>query len=351
MLTRENMIALRMHRQGLSEHVQKKEYDKLYRDLSPGLNLHWHGFGQPPCLVYRTDFDDVAHNGWRQLNRELVKGRFQNGNIGFIEADQMELYACMYQKPYRPNEYSDMLLHLIEKEGPMNIQVMKEMTGLLVKQITPALHRLQEAFLLFEDQNDGEWDRGWYLFEEMFPEVDRKRYTRQQALERVLPGLFYRFVYLDAENVRNFYGLPKKDICAALKKMEQDGRLIAWQNGWLLFGDKRLLEDNCYEPFLRILALHRNDPLVRTEERRLKEIYKGKEKSSEVMQYLLIDGEIRGAVMGHFRYGPYDLHEIRTALTADTLQKRRGEILEAVQEVNGERENIQELAITANEED
>lgn len=351
MLTWENMIALRMHRQGLSEHVQKKEYDKLYRDLSPGLNLHWHGFGQPPCLVYRTDFDDVAHNGWRQLNRELVKGRFQNGNIGFIEADQMELYACMYQKPYRPNEYSDMLLHLIEREGPMNIQVMKEMTGLLVKQITPALHRLQEAFLLFEDQNDGEWDRGWYLFEEMFPEVDRKRYTRQQALERVLPGLFYRFVYLDAENVRNFYGLPKKDICATLKTMEQDRRLTAWRSGWLLSEDKRLLEDNGYEPFLRILALHRNDPLVRTEERRLKEIYKGKEKGSEVMQYLLIDGEIRGAVMGHFRYGPYDLHEIRTALTADTLQKRRVEILEAVQEVNGERENIQELAITANEED
>lgn len=155
MLTWENMIALRMRRQCISRHTGINEYDKLYRDLSPGLNLHRHGFGQPPCLVCRTDFDDAEYNGRRQLERTLVKGRFQNGNIGFIEAEQMELYACMYQKPYRPTEYTELLLRLIEREGPMNIQLMKEMTGLLVKEITPALHRLQEAFLLFEDQNDG----------------------------------------------------------------------------------------------------------------------------------------------------------------------------------------------------
>lgn len=343
MLEWENMIALRMQRQCISRHAGKAEYRKLYRDLSPGLNKHWHGFGQPPCLVYRTDFDDMAYNGKRQLERELVKGRFQNGNIGFIEAEQMELYACLYQKPYRPNEYSDALLHLIEREGPMNIQIMKEMTGLLVKQITPALHRLQESFLLFEDQNDGEWDRGWYQFEEIFPEVDRKRYTRQQALECVLPGLFYRFVYLNAENVKCFYGLPKKDIVAALKNMEQTGMLTAWQDGWVMAEDYSLLAENDYEPVKAVLSLHRNDPLVRIEEDRLKKLYKGKEKGSEVLQYLLIDGEIRGAMLGHFRFGPDDLHEIRTDLTGEEAQKRREEILEAVQEVNGKRENIEDI--------
>jgi len=345
MLTWENMIAMRMGRQCISRHADKKEYVKLYRDLSPGLNLHWHGFGQPPCLVNRTDFDDVAYNGKRQLERTLVKGRFQNGNIGFVEAEQMEVFACMYSKPYHPNEYTETLLHLIEREGPMNIQLMKEMTGLLVKEITPALHRLQEAFLLFEDQNDGEWDRAWYQFEEIFPEADRKRYTRQQALECVLPGLFYRFVYLTTENVRHFYGLPKKDISAALKKMEKEGKLTVWQDGWIMPSDKALLEEKQYEPVHHVMALHRNDPLVRIEEWHLKEVYKGKEKGSEVMQYLLIDGQIRGAVMGHFRYGPYDLHEIRTELSEEELQNRRGEILEAVQEVNGEREDLEKLIV------
>ena len=85
-----------------------------------------------------------------------------------------------------------------------------------------------------------------------------------------------------------------------------------------------------YEPARHVIALHRNDPLVRIDEWHLKDIYKGKEKGSEVMQYLLIDGQIRGAVMGHFRYGPYDLHEIRTELSGKELEMRREEILEAV---------------------
>lgn len=338
MLNWVNMIALRMRRQCLASHADKKEYRQLYRDLSPGLNVHWHGFGKPPCLVYRTDFDDEAYNGNRQLKREMVKGRFQNGNIGFIEADQMELFACLYKKPYRPNEYSDILLRLIEREGPMNIEVMKEMTGLLVKQITPALHRLQESFLLFEDQNDGEWDRGWYLFGEMFPEVDLKRYTRQAALEILIPRLFYRFVYLTEENVRYFYGLPKKEVVKALLALEESGVLVTWKDGWMLEEDKRLLEQEDFPSWKKILALHRNDPLIRIEEWRLKELYKGREKGSEVMQYLLIDGEVKGAVMGHFRYGPYDLHEIRTTLSEEELRLRREELRAAVEEVNGERE-------------
>lgn len=341
----ENITALRMRRQCLTAHAGKKEYRKLYQDLSPGLNIHWHGFGQPPCLVYRTDFDDAAYNGKRQLDREIVKGRFQNGNIGFIEAEQMELFACLYQKPYRPTEYSDLLLRLIEREGPMNIEVMKEMTGLPVKQITPALHRLQESFLLFEDQNDGEWDRGWYQFGEMFPDVDTGRFTRTEALETVISRLLYRFVWLTAENVKHFYGLPGKDITSAIKKLEQERKLIPWMDGWFLPEDFERLEREKYDPVKGILALHRNDPLVRIEERRLKEQYRGREKGSEVTQYLLIDGQIRGAVMGHFRYGPYDLHEIRIMLPEDEVKQRMEEIRAAVEEVNGERESFPEVTM------
>lgn len=345
MMNWENVIALRMQRQCISKHADKNEYVKLYRDLSPGLNLHWHGFGQPPCLVNRTDFDDVSYNKKRQRERTLVKGRFQNGNIGFVETDQIEIFACMYIKPYRQNDCTETILRLIKREGPMNIHLMKEMTGLLVKEITPALHRLQEAFLLFEDQNDGEWDRAWYQFNEIFPKVDLKRYTKKQALECILPGLFYRFVYLTVENIRHFYGLPKKDVNATITKMEEDGKILAWQDGWIMPSDKTLLEEKSYDPADHIIALHRNDPLVRIEEWNLKEIYKGKEKGSEVVQYLLIDGEIRGAVMGHFRYGPYDLHEIRVNLSKEDLQKRKREILEAVQKVNGKRSDLERIIV------
>ena len=76
MLTMENVTALRMRRHCLTRRAGAAEYDALYRDLSPGLNVHWHGFGQPPCLVERADFDDVEYNGRRQRQRILVKGRF-----------------------------------------------------------------------------------------------------------------------------------------------------------------------------------------------------------------------------------------------------------------------------------
>ena len=63
-----------------------------------------------------------------------------------------------------------------------------------------------------------------------------------------------------------------------------------------------------------------------------------KEKGSEVTQYLLVDGVIRGAVMGHFRYGPYDLHAVWLELPEQEAAVRRDEILRAVYAVNGPRE-------------
>ena len=41
------LLALRMQRQHLASPVDESGYDALYRDLQPGMNLYWHGFGQP----------------------------------------------------------------------------------------------------------------------------------------------------------------------------------------------------------------------------------------------------------------------------------------------------------------
>lgn len=95
---------------------------------------------------------------------------------------------------------------------------MKEMTGLLVKEITPALHKLQAAFFIFEDQPDGEWDRSWMRFEEMFPNVDVERYSRQEALRIVLRRFAYRYVYFTAMEAKSFYGLPEKEIVQAAQR-------------------------------------------------------------------------------------------------------------------------------------
>ena len=192
------IVSLRMERQFLSRRANQEEYRELYRDMQPGQNVYWNGFGDPPSLTFRADFNDIEFNRARQAKRELVKGRFAGGNLGWIVPEDLELFAALYRKPLTsPNETQLRILGLIEREGPLNIQRIKEETGLLVKAITPALHRLQEAFLVYEDQYDGEWDRGWYLFPEMFPAVDPEKYTRRDALRIVLLRFARRQVLFD----------------------------------------------------------------------------------------------------------------------------------------------------------
>ena len=93
------VIALRMERQGFVGKTGETEYDALYRDLQPGMNVYWNGFGQPPTLSFRTEFDDIEYNRQRQLNRLLVKGRFAGGNLGWIVPEDLELFMALYRKP------------------------------------------------------------------------------------------------------------------------------------------------------------------------------------------------------------------------------------------------------------
>ena len=329
------IVSLRMERQGFAGQIGEAEYDALYRDLQPGMNVYWNGFGQPPVLSFRADFDDLEYNRARQLRRELVKGRFAGGNLGWIVPEDLELFMALYRKPMK--EMTDdqrMLLELIEQQGPSSIQRMKEETGLLVKRITPALHRLQEAFILYEDQYDGEWDRGWYRFEEMFPDVNPDRYSRQEALRAVLMRFARRMVWFTAEMAKAFYRLPAKDIRAALDSLTENGVFMERDGGYIRAEDAALLAE--YEPkeMHFVCAVHRNDFLYRAMEPELKEKFlpmcENLPYDHEMLQYLLIDGEFRGAVIGHFRNGPYDLNDVIGELPLERME----EIIEAVRSVN-----------------
>ena len=329
--------SLRMERQHFVKKATEEEYIELYRDMQPGLNVYWNGFGQPPTLSFRAGFDDIEFNRERQMNRELVKGRFAGGNLGWIMPEEMELFAALYRKPLTKMTWEqEQILHLIEKAGPFTILQLKEETGMLVKQITPILHRLQEAFLIYEDQYDGEWDRGWYQFDEMFEEVSLDRYTRVEALKIVLQRFAYRMVWFDILMAKSFYKLPEKDIKAAVAELVEEGVLVSHDGGYLLKSDAEFLEN--YEPVKMhfVYAIHRNDMLYKAQEPILKEKSKewteGLSYDHESLQYLLIDGEFHGASVGHFRNGPYDLNDVVCDLP--DAQRWKEEIIEAVSEVN-----------------
>lgn len=333
-MNKNKIISLRMERQHLTRKADKSEYISLYRDLQPGQNVYWNGFGDPPSMTFRADFDDIEFNRLRQSDRSLLKGRFAGGNLGWIMKDDFELFACLFCKPLdKPAEKQLVIKELIEREGPLNIQQIKEITGMLVKEITPVLHRLQEAFLIYEDQYNGEWDRGWYKFSEMFPDVNISKYTKTEALKIMLQRFSYRQVCFNVEMMRSFYKLPAKIIKEAISSLASEGIIEETENGWLLKKDIELLKK--YEPKSDkfVYAMHRNDFLVKSNEYWLKEKFKHPE--HETLQYLLIDGEFRGAVVGHFRNGPYDLEDVILDLSAEEAADRKAEILEAVRAVNG----------------
>lgn len=336
-MDQKKVTALRMERQFLSRRANEEEYIELYRDTQPGQSVYWNGFGQPPVLSFRAKFDDAAFNRDRQLKRELVKGRFSGGNLGWIVFEDMELFRALYRKPLeRPTELQEGLYRLIEREGPLTIQQIKEETGLLVKEITPVLHRLQEAFLIYEDQYNGEWDRGWMRFEEMFPQSAEFWLSRHEALKRVLLRFAYRMVVFTTGMAKAFYRLPEKDIRRALADLTAEGVLKETGGEYFLPEDEMLLQRYSPAPPRFVYAIHRNDMLYKCVEDELKKKFLPLSEDlpydHEPLQYLLIDGEFHGASVGHFRNGPYDLNDVICDLPDP--EERREEILNAVAEAN-----------------
>ncbi|MBQ8556734.1 MAG: hypothetical protein IJ438_12815 [Clostridia bacterium] len=332
------LLSLRMQRQHLITPVDEAGYDALYRDLQPGMNVYWHGFGQPPVLSFRADFDDVEYNRVRQMRRDLIKARLSGGNLAWITPEDLPLFAALYRKPIIGfmGDVQSTIMTLIERLGPLNIQQIKEETGYLVKTITPALHRLQEAFLLYEDQYDGEWDRAWYRFEEMFPDCDLNRYTRAEALAIILPRFACRMAWFDTKMARSFYKLPEKEIKLACAALTEQGIFTAIDGGYMLTSDLPVLGTMTDCPLPPVMALHRNDFLIRALDHdlkaRLKPLWDKLPYDHDPQYYLLVDGEIRGVSVGHFRYGPYEIHDI--VCDSPDMWARREEICAAVMQVN-----------------
>lgn len=338
MVVHAKITALRQERQHLTHKAGEAEYLALFRDCQPGQNVYWNGFGDPPSLTCRADFDDIEYNRQRQAERRLVKGRFVGGNLGWIIPEDLELFAAAFVKPLvKPQPRQQKLLELIRNQGPLTIQQMKQITGLLVKEITPALHRLQEAFLIYEDQHDGEWDRGWLAFDVMFPQADIAKYTRPEALALLLQRFAYRCVSFDVGMAKAFYKLPEKEIKTAVAALVDSGVLVEDDGNYLLREDAALLESYSGTPKKSVFAMHRNDFLVKSNEHWLKEKYP--HPYPDTLYYLLVDGEFGGAVAGKFRYTP-EVEDIFLDLPPQEAACRKDEVLAAVRRLCSDKATV-----------
>lgn len=327
------ILAERMHRHQLGQPLAtRRGYPDLLRRLQPVSPIADARPGDPPRLVCRTSFDDGREADRLRARRALVKGRFLRGSIGYVLAEDLPLYANAFCKPLAaPTPTQRAVLEAVRSAGPLSARQLKEETGLLAKQIMPALHRLQQGFLVYEDQIDREWDRAWFDLETEWPAVELDASTRDAARGEVLLRFLEAHVFATDEQLRDWSGLPARTLRAVLQQLEEAGAVVAAEveklgQGWQRRGE------SVPEPgavLRHVLVLHRADPLVRAHASELRRRFEER----EVLRYLLIDGRFCGAVVGHWGFGDYDIDDVVAELPARELARRRDEVLAAVRAV------------------
>ncbi len=338
------LIAHRLARQGLARPARDEaEYRCLARRLQPIAPVYFSRPGSPPQLVHRAAFDERALADRLRAQRELVKGRFWDGNIGYVLAGDLELYARAFRRPLkRLTQIQEKILQTLKYEGPLSPRQLREETGVRHKLLMPALHRLQQAFLVYEDQEDNSWERPFALFAAEWPGVDLERQEWEAAAAEVLARFLDSQVFATAEQVKDWSQWPARALRRVLGVLERAGQAVCCQvrglgQGWMLARDQGLEQQ---QPGRAVYMLHKADPLVKAHQSELKRRFAG-----EVLQYLFIDGEFKGAVRGHWRIGPHDVEDIALDLPRQEAAARREEILaEVAREYHPPRSKIRRYA-------
>ena len=324
------VLATRLRRQHLLEPVQTPEdYLELFAQLQPVSPPYFSYPGSPPSMTHRTDFDEMEVAGRFRERRELVKGRFLNKTIGYVLDGDLECYANAFRRPLEKMTWLQRRVYdALATTGPLTPRQLSEETELMNKEIMPALHRLQEAFLVYEDQLTTDWERGWYIFSSEWPEMTIAPARWESAASEVLLRFLTAHVFATAQQIKDWSGWAAKEAKQLLAGLESRKAIVRMTitglgEGWLRTEDADLTVDPAPPT---VLMLHKADPLVRAHAGELKARYQG----VEVLQYLLIDGAFQGAVLGHWRIGPHDVDDIVVDLSPEECASRREDILRAV---------------------
>ncbi len=324
------ILAERLRRQRLIAPIRNRsQYRTLFELLQPVAPVYFSYPGTPPRLVHRTVFDDDAEADRLRAERTIVKGRFLGGIVGYVLAADLGMYARAFRRPLaRLNETQETVLEAVQTMGGLAPDQIKEETGLRKKEIMSALHRLQKAFLVYEDQVDTDWDRSWYEFETEWPEVDLEREPWEAAAAEVLLRFLHGHVFATLEQMKDWSRWPLRALKTLVAEMEEDNTIVpavvkGLGEGWMRAEDAGLKGEIAPAS---VFMLHQSDTLVRSHGSELKRRFG----AYEVLQYLLIDGAFQGAVLGHWRIGPHDVEDIVVELPAAERRRRRDEILNAV---------------------
>jgi hypothetical protein len=323
------VLANRLDRHRLLAPVESEEdYLELLRQLQPVNPIFYTCPGDPPSLYPRAAFNDQEVTSNLRKGQVLAKGRFLGGGVGYVLADEIALFANAFCKPltgFGPNEQQ--ILDVIKGAGPLSAGMIKEETGFLSKEIMPVLHKLQKAFIVYEDQSDSDWERPWEMFERVWPDVRICDEQKLSAVKSILSRFIKINVFLTFGQLKSWSRFPVRLLKEAIQALLEENQIIPISiaglgEGYMLPHDADL---DPAQPQRSVFMLHKADPIVRMHLDELKKKFEG-----EVLQYLLIDGELNGAVMGHMRIGPHDVEDIELQIPKHEYASRRNEILSVV---------------------
>ena len=323
------VLANRLDRHRLLAPVEsEEEYLELLRQLQPVNPIYYTCPGDPPSLSPRAAFDDQAVTRNLRKRQVLTKGRFLGGGVGYVLADELALFANAFCKPltgFGPE--AQQILEVIKGAGPLSAGLIKEETGFLSKAIMPVLHKLQKAFIVYEDQSDSDWERPWEMFERVWPDVCISDDQQLYAVKSILSRFIRINVFLTLGQLKSWSRLPVRLLKGAIQALIEEKRMVPISvtglgEGYMLPDDAALAPA---QPPPSVFMLHKADPIVRLHLDDLKQSFDG-----EVLQYLLIDGDLSGAVMGHVRIGPHDVDDIELHLPKRECASRQNEILSVV---------------------
>jgi hypothetical protein len=337
-------LFLRFKRQNLIEQ-DHTPYDELFRLMSPVPTKYWVEPGSPPAIEGRFTEDDRDLNNRRRENRTIIKGRFRGGNVGYIFQDELPLHRAAYKKDVNSfNETDELVLETIRQEGAMNIALIKEITGLLSKQISSSLQKMQKAFIVYEDQVDGENDRAFYILEDEFFQMDFSRYNRIDAVCELIKRFCYLNVLVDKTMIRSFTGLPQKIIREALERLISEKSLLPIQTGgeenlnYILRTDQESISSASSLLPGDIFILDLNDYYVKSQELTIRERFSPK--PYKILRYIMYRGEFIGALLGYFRFGPDDLEDVILDLPDKEKISLGPKIIQAIYTQYNPRENV-----------
>jgi len=335
-LKSKSITEIRLKRQNLINIGKPEDYEQLFRYMSPVPTLFWTTPGEPPVIPYRTAEDDRSLNQFNRARRTIIKGRFRGGSVGYIYADELPLFMAAYKKDIkRFNENDELVLQTLRSEGAMSIEIMKEITGLLSKQIAASLQKMQKSFIVFEDQVDNEWDRAWYILEDEFFDRDLNRFSREEAMEEVIRRFAFLNVFFDESMVKSFTRFTVKDIKKTLMGMLEKGMLkeaeAAGCQGYILSEDEENISRCSGEIPDKTYILDLNDYLVRSNEAELKKRFNPS--PYKTLHYILKQGEFIGIVAGRFCFGPNELENVILDQPFIDKGQSRKDIIQAIEKV------------------